>query len=183
MVVGLLTKDERTKKVMLRVTDSTIQYIDNSIGDRFASRPDYVIHATRVFLQKVIAWEVEAVLKVHNKEISHTEKVKFYKEYLSIAIHGPKNEYLGRIITGKESCSILLSLPTGLLRDIEGVVDRTGLFKNHHEFIKIALEDYSPVLNNWDLKVDVAGSFQNNPSDLAELRDELDKFKREMRVR
>jgi Arc/MetJ-type ribon-helix-helix transcriptional regulator len=165
----------RSKQVMVRLPSMIASSVVGRVGLTHASRPDFVLDATRQYLAVVHSIEYEAYRNVRDKDVSYVAKCEFFQEYISLRLKRVSDECaaLTEKSSGKDT-DVLLSVPPLLLKDIESTSKRLGAFRNRQDFLRQAVVMYNAELNNNAVRLLEVGSFLEENEDLKKLRDELD---------
>ena len=124
-------------------------------------------------------YETEAMLRVQEKDVSHTAKKAFYLEYLEINLDRERKMYLGAQEKSKgKDIDVLLSMPPTMIETINETVDRTQFFKNHQEFIKLAIMYLVFSTGVYNTNTMLTMSFLSDPDDLKKLKEELENLRK-----
>ena len=131
--------DESRTRIMVRVPDNICKVIDVSAGYTHASRPDVVIDACRKFYTALCLKEMTIIQAVEESKVQKEIALAAYYEEMESFIGSLRNDYEASIKKGKEMVSILVIFPYILFEQVNRIIGRTKQFKNHQDFIKIAL--------------------------------------------
>ena len=138
-IMSMLRKPKKTKPLMIRLSKALVNYIDGQWLKTYSSRPDYIISSIREYLNEIIAHENLSVLTIEREELSDETKRLFYYEYMKKELSADKARYSKWEGENAEIVEVLLSIMPGTIEDINRAVERTKFFKNHQEFIKVAI--------------------------------------------
>jgi hypothetical protein len=181
--LGIITNkgdEKKTKGVMVRLPSNVTTVIDSFVGRSHSSRPDFIVDAIRQYLMYVSIFEAEAILKVQDKDVSYTAKKAFYIEFMELHLDRMKKMYhsLQEQAKGRD-VDVLLSMYPITIEMINGVVERTQFFKNHQEFIKLAIMNLIILMASYNTNELLISNFLQDPEDLKKLKKELDDLRAE----
>lgn len=131
--------EEAKTRIMIRVTDNMCRSMDAFAGNTHVSRPDVVVDACRKFYTDVCVREAFILEAIEERKVSRDVGQAVYYEEMESYIKSLREDYEATVKMGKESISILVVFPYMLLEQMNRVIARTKQFKNHQDFIKIAL--------------------------------------------
>ncbi|WII07796.1 hypothetical protein PED39_00980 [Methanomassiliicoccales archaeon LGM-RCC1] len=131
--------EEAKTRIMIRVTDNMCRSMDAFAGSTHASRPDVVVDACRKFYTEICTREMLILDAVEERKVSREVGQAVYYEELESYIETIREDYEATAKMGRDSISILVVFPYMLLEQMNRVIERTRQFKNHQDFIKIAL--------------------------------------------
>jgi len=131
--------EEEKTRIMIRVPDNICKSIDAFAGYSHASRPDVVIDACRKFYVAICTREIAILQAVEERKVVKEVALAVYYEEMESYIKEFRDNYEASAKKGKDTVSILVIFPFILLEQINRVIERTKQFKNHHEYIKTAL--------------------------------------------
>ena len=183
--MGILSKTDNNKKnasIMVRMPSSLSMMIDMSVGISYTSRPDFVIDGIRRFIHYINNEEAAIMLYLQEKEDAARDvKLEFYHETIEEKTEMYRNMVGSASAKSKrKDVDILLSLPKGLASQIDRMVERTGCFRNHQEFIKTG-SAYLIVLLGMDNTNDMLTTdFLESNQSTKDLREQIEKMRKEM---
>lgn len=182
--MGILTKTDGKKgvSVMVRMPSSITMILDMAVGSTHSSRPDFVIDGIRSFLHYIINEEAGLMLYLQEKDtIDYDVKLQFYYEAIKNRTEAYRNSvHSAQERDGKKVVDILLSVPKGLLAEVERTVERTKCFRNHQEFIKCATFYRIALMGADNTNTMLTENFLISNNTTKDLRDQISIMKKEM---
>ena len=180
--MGIITKKDEKKKnvsVMVRIPKNIANIIDTCVGNTHSSRPDFVIDGIRAFSRYISDCEKDILDYIEEKkDASQDVKVAFYRESIKSQTQSLRDE-INAADRSEKDVDVLLSLPSKLSLEIDLIVDRTGCFRNHQEFIKASTVYLSTRMGSvTDGTVKVNEFLRANQS-TEDLREQIRKMKEE----
>jgi len=181
--MGIITKDDGKNRVslMVRMPHGMAEVIDMSVGILYTSRPDFVIEAIRRFIHYVCNEEAGIMLYLQDKKDADRDvRLEFYRESIREKTELFRNTAAEAAAKSKRDVDILLSLPKGLASEIDRTVERTGCFRNHHEFVKSATVYLMIEMAADNTNAMLTDNFLVSNQTTSELRAQIDRMKEEM---
>lgn len=133
-----MTEDSKTR-IMIRVPDNICKVVDTFAGHTHTSRPDVVIDACRKFYTTLCLKEMTIIQAVEERDVPKEVALAAYYEEMESFIGSLRNDYEASSKKGTEAISILVIFPYILFEEVNRIIGRTKQFRNHQDFIKIAL--------------------------------------------
>lgn len=174
-------RDAGPKKVMVRLSRSTVDRIDDYAGNTHSSRPDFITDAVRQYGIHVLRESVQVISRVDVLDVSKQAKEVYYTQQMSERLYREMDAYRkSREGTQRsQDVSILVTMPAGLHGMIADIVAVTGIFSGIQEFIKVSVHHMFWQMGEYTYLIEEIGAFQSNGDGKA-LEDELEQIRREL---
>jgi len=173
-------KPKKTKAVMVRVPDLLMTLVENHIGKQYASRPDFIVEAIRLYIYDMSLIEEGIINTLKDEDVLDAAKVEFYYERLNKLLNEDRIYYReAEKRSSEEPVGVLLSIMPGLIEEMDAIVERTKAFKNNPEFIKMAISHLLALLSNRDvISLNVKNFLPS--ADMKVVKEDLDKLRRKI---
>ena len=173
-------KPKKTKAVMVRVPDLLMTLAENYIGKQYASRPDFIVEAIRLYIYDISLIEERIIEALKNEDVLDAAKVEFYHERLNKLLDDDRTFYKeSEKRSSEEPVGVLLSIMPGLIEEMDSMVGRTKAFKNNPEFIKMAISHLLALLLNREVISLNAKKFLPT-ADKKIVKEDLDKLRKKI---